>query len=239
MNLVVDYGNSAAKVGIFDHQTLKEKHTFATPESLKAFLQNQVAENLIVSSVATDAADVLAWSSKAVKKFILHHTLPLPVRNLYATPATLGVDRLAGVCGARQIFPLHACLVIDAGTCITYDFIDSDGNYLGGSISPGLTMRFRAVHTFTAKLPLVSPKEEAPLIGNSTETSIQSGVINGMLAEIDGIISQYTKKFGEVKVILCGGDARFFENKLKASIFVSPELVLTGLNSILNYNVSL
>jgi type III pantothenate kinase len=238
MNLVVDYGNSSAKVGIFDHQNLMQKHTFASANSLKDFFLQTHAENIIVSSVNTDATEILSWEKQATKKIILHHTLPLPIRNLYATPATLGADRLAGVCGAQQLFPLESCLVIDAGTCITYDFLDREGNYHGGSISPGLMMRFRAVHTFTAKLPLVTPKENTHLIGNSTETSIQSGVVNGMLAEIEGIISQYTKKFGDVRVILCGGDALFFENQLKASIFASPELVLIGLNSILNYNVS-
>jgi type III pantothenate kinase len=238
MNLVVDYGNSAAKVGIFDHQNLMQKHTFPTADSVKDFFLQTPAENIIVSSVNADATEILSWAKQASKKFILHHTLPLPIRNLYATPATLGADRLAGVCGAQQLFPLEPCLVIDAGTCITYDLIDKDGNYHGGSISPGLMMRFRAVHTFTAKLPLVTPNENIPLIGTSTETSIQSGVVNGMLTEIEGIISQYTKKFGDVRVILCGGDALFFENQLKASIFASPELVLIGLNSILNYNVS-
>jgi type III pantothenate kinase len=238
MNLVVDYGNSAAKVGIFDHQNLMEKYTLPTADSVKDFFIKTSAANVIVSSVNTEAAEVLSWVKPDAKKFILHHTLPLPIRNLYATPATLGADRLAGVCGARQLFPLEPCLVIDAGTCITYDFIDADGNYHGGSISPGLMMRFKAVHTFTAKLPLVTPKVDIPLTGNSTETSIQSGVVNGMLAEIEGIILQYTKKFGDVRVILCGGDALFFENQLKASIFASPELVLIGLNSILNYNVS-
>ena len=238
MNLVVDHGNSAAKVAIFDHQNLMEKHTFATPQALQNFLQQTSAENILVSSVKTDAEEILSWTKKASKKFILHHTLPLPVRNLYATPATLGADRLAGVCGAQQIFPLHACLVIDAGTCITYDFLDKERNYHGGSISPGLAMRFQALHTFTAKLPLVSPKDNVPLTGVTTESSIQSGVVNGILLEMEGIIRQYVEKFGHVRAILCGGDAAFFENQMKASIFASPELVLIGLNSILNYNVN-
>jgi len=238
MNLVIDYGNSAAKVGIFDHQNLMEKHTLPSAEKLQQFLKNSVAENIVISSVKEDADLISSWAIHAHHKFILHHQLPLPVTNLYATPATLGVDRLAGVCGAQQIFPMQPCLVIDAGTCITYDFLDKDGNYHGGGISPGLTMRFQAVHTFTAKLPLVSAKQQVPLIGNSTESCIQSGVVNGLIAEIDGIIKQYSNKFEGLRVILCGGDALFFENQLKASIFASPELVLIGLNSILNYNVN-
>jgi type III pantothenate kinase len=238
MNLVIDSGNSAAKVGIFDHQNLMEKHSFTSPEALRGFIKNASYKNIIISSVKDDAEQITSWAVHAVKKFALTYNLPLPVTNLYATPETLGADRLAGVCGAQQLFPFQHCLVIDAGTCITYDFLDKDGNFHGGGISPGLTMRFRAVHTFTTKLPLVSSKEDIPLIGNSTESCIQSGVINGILTEIEGIINQYSKRFDGLRVILCGGDAVFFENQLKASIFASPELVLIGLNSILNYNVN-
>jgi len=237
MNLVVDYGNTSAKVGIFNHQSLVEKHAFSTGDDLQKFLRASRAENLIISSVKTDPELVSSWSSSTCK-FILNHSLPLPIKNLYATPATLGVDRLAGACGAQQIFPDKNVLVIDAGTCVNYDFIDRHKNYHGGAISPGMNMRFQAVHTFTAKLPLISPAEQIKLIGDSTETCIQSGVINGLIAEIDGIIGQYSEKFEDLRVILCGGDARFFENKLKASIFASPELVLVGLNSILIYNVN-
>ncbi len=239
MNFVIDYGNSAAKVGIFKQQELVDKHVFTLPETLKEFLQKSDAENVIVSSVAAaDAKIVSTWAAHAKKRFILNHTLPLPIKNYYATPQTLGVDRLAGVCGAQHIFPNENCVVIDAGTCITFDFIDKEGAYRGGSISPGLLMRFQAVNTFTAKLPLVQPIDNPELIGNSTESCIQSGIINGLIAEMNGVIHEYQKKFPLLKVILCGGDTVFFENNLKASIFASPELVLSGLNSILIYNVN-
>ncbi len=238
MNVVVDYGNSAAKVAIFDQHRLTAKHTLNEPEVLKNFLESTSTENFIISSVSTDAATVAQWTN-AKRKFILSHTLPLPVKILYATPHTLGVDRIAGSCGALQLFPSQNTLVIDAGTCITYDFTDSSKQYHGGSISPGLKMRFQAVHTFTARLPLVNPAENPELIGNSTETSIQSGIVNGTLAEIDGIIDRYKHKYPDLQVILCGGDAPFFENKLKASIFASPDLVLIGLNTILIHNVRL
>ncbi len=238
MNLVIDYGNSSAKIGIFNHQNLVEKHTFRSLDEVRNFIQNVAFENSIVSTVKEDADLISSWAHKARKKFILGKALPLPVNVLYATPETLGMDRLAAVCGARQLFPGVNCLVIDAGTCITFDFIDKEGNYYGGSISPGLNMRFQAVHTLTAKLPLVSPKKNVKLIGASTETCIQSGVINGLLAEMEGFIRQYNEKFEGLNVILCGGDAGFFENQLKASIFASPELVLIGLNSILIYNVN-
>lgn len=237
MNVVIDQGNSAAKVGIFNHQNLMDNRTFATLDTLKSFLQHSFAKNIIVSSVKENADEILTWAVRASNKYALHHSLPLPIKNLYTTPATLGADRIAGVCGAKAIFPLETCLVIDAGTCVTYDLIDHQGRYHGGGISPGLAMRFQALHTFTAKLPLIHPKSNAPLIGNSTESSIQSGVVNGMLLEMEGMAQQYAEAFGDVRVILCGGDAMFFENQMKASIFASPELVLIGLNSILNYNV--
>lgn len=237
MNVVVDYGNSSAKLGIFDGRTLVQQQVFLSDEELKVFLENYSGEHFIISSVTKDAKVVSSWATHIEKKLILNPDLPLPVQNRYATPRTLGVDRIAGVCGARELFPESPCLVIDSGTCITYDFVDGEGNFLGGGISPGMNMRFQAVHTFTARLPLISPVESATLIGNSTETCIQSGVINGLLAEINGIIYQYQQKYEGLKVILCGGDARFFENKLKGVIFAVPELVLSGLNSILIYNV--
>jgi type III pantothenate kinase len=237
MNLVVDYGNTFAKVGIFDQHTMVQQRAFSDAGELKYFLQNFSADCFIISSVNQEASTVLPWVGHIEKKIILTSQLPLPINNRYSTPTTLGVDRIAGVCGAQQKFPNEHCLVIDAGTCITYDFIDNKKNFLGGGISPGLRMRFKAVNTFTARLPLVDFTESPELIGNSTETCIQSGVIQGTIEEIKGIIVQYQQKFEGLRVILCGGDARFFENKLKAPIFAIPELVLSGLNSILLYNV--
>ena len=237
MNLVVDYGNTFAKVGVFETDLLKQSHTFSDKAKLNSFLQNFSAENFIISSVNHDASAILDWVGHIKRKFVLTPALPLPIRNLYSTPQTLGVDRIAGVCGAHHKFPGQNCLVIDAGTCITYDFLDSEGNYHGGSISPGLKMRFQAMNAFTAKLPLVNITDDPPLIGNTTETCLQSGAINGMTEEINGLITRYQQEFAGLKVILCGGDARFFENKLKAPIFALPELVLSGLNSILIHNV--
>lgn len=236
MNIVVDYGNSFAKVGIFDQDRLAEQFTFSAADKLKEFLQNYFAESIIISSVAKDAAEVAAWATHVKRRFILDPTLPLPVKIRYATPETLGVDRIAGACGAQRKFPGEHCLVIDAGTCITYDFLDRDGEFLGGAISPGLMMRFQAVHTFTSKLPLVGPVDKVPLIGDSTEHCIQSGIINGLAEELNGTIRRYQQEFEGLRVILCGGDALFFENILKGTIFAVPELVLSGLNSILNYN---
>jgi type III pantothenate kinase len=237
MNLVIDDGNSATKVGIFDHQTLLEKHAFNSKDELSKFLTSSAHENVIICSVKGEGKSIAEMLQYRKKVFIVDHTLPLPITNHYKTPNTLGVDRLAGVCGATEIFPFEHCLVIDSGTCITFDFIDREKNYLGGGISPGMNMRFKAMHTFTAKLPLISPRPDVPLVGASTEECMQSGVVNGIIAEMNGIIEQYNQKYSGVRVILCGGDTGFFENQLKASIFASPELVLIGLNSILNYNV--
>jgi type III pantothenate kinase len=238
MNVVIDYGNTSAKVGIFDTHQLIAKHVFATEVELKKFLENFSADHLIISSVTVDPQHISDWATRVKKKVMLHHSLPLPIQNLYATPTTLGVDRIAAVCGAQQMFPSKHCLTIDAGTCVTYDFLDAKGAYHGGGISPGLNMRFDAMHAFTARLPQVTVVESVPLIGNTSVQCMQSGVVYGLVEEIDGVIRRYTEEFKELQVILCGGDARFFENKLKASIFAVPELVLSGLNSILIYNVN-
>ena len=237
MNLVVDHGNTLAKVGVFRQYELIDQYTFNNGDELKAFVQNFSAENFILSSVANHQIPVMDWAEHIQRKYILTSSLQIPVNNLYATPHTLGVDRIAGVCGARQKFPGFNCLVIDAGTCVTYDFLDKDGNYHGGSIAPGLRMRLQAMHSFTARLPIVEVVDTAPLIGNTTESSMQSGAINGMTEEINGIIRRYQQEFEGLQVILCGGDGRFFENKLKEPIFALPELVLSGLNSILIHNV--
>jgi type III pantothenate kinase len=238
MNVVIDSGNTAAKVGIFDHQKLLEKRMFTSENELQHFITGGRFNNIIVSSVNIPAERILGWAVETEKQFVLSPGLPLPIKIAYQTPQTLGVDRMAAACGAWELFPKENSLVIDAGTCITYEFTDHLGAYHGGAISPGLHMRFKAMNTFTARLPLISPVPDPPLTGDTTERSMQSGVVNGMVSEIEGMIARYNKKFPGLRVILCGGDSAFFENQVKASIFASPELVLVGLNSILNYNVS-
>jgi type III pantothenate kinase len=237
MNIVVDYGNTAAKVGIFEDEHLRDKQLFQDFTSLRNYLQQSPAENILVSSVSHPAAEILNSSPASGKKIILTHELALPVKLLYATPQTLGVDRIAAVCGALELFPGQDCLVIDAGTCITYEFLDHQRNYFGGGISPGIGMRFEAMHRFTSRLPLVAPVQRVPLVGNSTTTSMQSGVINGVRAEVEGIIHRYTELHPGVKTLLCGGDAGFFENQLKQATFVAPDLVLIGLHRILHYHI--
>jgi type III pantothenate kinase len=238
MNLIIDYGNSSAKVGIFQHQALISKMVFNDSDDLRHFVQNFSGQSVIISSVSFDASEIATWAKHFKTRLVLDEKLPLPIRNNYATPQTLGVDRIASVCGAVAEFPGRNCLVIDMGSCITYDFVDGEGVYHGGGISPGMMMRFQALKTLTARLPLVEPTDSPDLIGNSTKSSIQSGVILGIVEEMNGIIRRYEEKFDKLQPILCGGDTPLFENKLKASIFASPELVLSGLNSILIYNVN-
>jgi type III pantothenate kinase len=238
MNLVVDIGNSLIKAGIFEKESLLKREVFNSPSELQNFLKHTTPENLIISSVIQDPESIISSIPVTHQKFILSPALPLPIVNKYATPATLGVDRIAAACGARSMFPQHNCLIIDIGTCINYEFLNESGEYLGGAISPGVTMRFEAMHHFTAKLPLAKALDSAPITGNSTISCLQSGVMNGILEEIKGTIGRYEIEYPGVRVILCGGDAHFFENHLNPSIFVAPELVLVGLNSILLYNVT-
>lgn len=238
MNMVVDAGNTFTKVGIFEGDLLKKKEEFGDDGDLRNFLQNTSVENLIISSVTGKEAEIRSWS-RASHIITLRHTTPLPVKNRYATPATLGVDRIAAACGAWLLYPKEDSLVIDLGTCINYEFINSRGEYMGGAISPGVKMRFEAMHQFTEKLPVGSGVSLAPLTGQDTLGCLQSGVMNGIVEEINGIIRRYQIEYPGLRVILCGGDVHFFENHLKPSIFVAPELVLSGLNSILLHNVHL
>lgn len=237
-NLVVDFGNTAAKVGIFNQQELQEEYMFATRREAQTFIKEITAHACIVSSVSGNAEKLHEGIPHVKQHFVLTHQLPLPILNKYATPETLGMDRVAAVCGARALFPKESCLVIDSGTCITYDLLNNENEYLGGAIAPGLHMRLRAMHEFTARLPLIEMEEDIPLVGDSTKSCMQSGVLNGTLAEIEGMIVRYQEHYPELRVILCGGDTHFFENNLKGTIFAVQNLVLRGLNSILLHNVS-
>ncbi len=239
MNLVVDSGNTRIKIGLFQNRELIRKESFLNLTALKDFMFSTPVDHVLVSAVNHDSAEILSWSNSTGKKISLTARLPLPIQIAYQTPHTLGVDRLAAVCGAQDLFPNANSLIIDAGTCINYELLDAHNVYQGGAISPGISMRLEAMHTFTARLPLVNAKKDIGLIGNSTETCLQSGVMNGVWEEVKGIINQYQVLYPQLNVILCGGDYTFFENRLKPSIFVTPELVLIGLNRILRYHVEL
>lgn len=237
MNLVIDAGNTRTKIGIFEGVTLVRTMVFGQVNKAADFLRQQAVDHLLVSAVTQDGESLGRNALVSGKQLILSHTLPLPIRNLYETPQTLGADRVAAACGAWQMFPGESSLVIDCGTCINYEFVHRAGTYEGGLISPGVLMRFKAMHEMTNRLPLAEPATDVPLTGTQTIQCLQSGVMNGVLEEIKGIIGRYAETNPGIRVILTGGDAHLFEKPLKPSIFVAPELILTGLHCILLHNV--
>ncbi|MDX5483101.1 MAG: type III pantothenate kinase [Hymenobacteraceae bacterium] len=237
-SVAIDIGNTGTKYGIFEGDVLVKQGYFEGQEQLPPELLHQSFDHAIVASVAGGTQHIQARLSVHGSFVELSAQTALPVSNHYKTPQTLGADRIAGAVGANYLFPGRNCLVFDAGTCITHDYIDSQGGYYGGGIAPGLTMKFKALHTFTQRLPLVQQIDSGfPLTGQTTQESIQSGVLAGTVAELNGIIQAYTENAADLVVILCGGDAGFFETKLKGRIFVIPELVLIGLHRILIHNV--
>jgi type III pantothenate kinase len=236
--IAVDVGNSRIKVGFFEPEGLAKKIQMSEISELQNVL-HQPHDHIIVSSVTEDPEHILDFSKAEGKKIKLTPQTVLPIQLKYATPESLGVDRVAAACGALQLFPAQDCLVIDMGTCINYELLDREGNYWGGIISPGVNMRFEAMHTFTARLPLLKATAAPDLIGNSTAGCMQSGVMNGILEEINGVIARVKINYPNLRIILCGGDAGLFENQLKPSIFAAPELVLLGLNRILIHNVKI
>lgn len=237
MDLVIDLGNTYAKTGLFENTVLKEIHWRLTYDELRMYAQTTKPERIMVSSVGRSEEELRQDFNAITKQiWILTPQISVPLKKLYDSPNTLGADRVAAAVGAKKRFPNDDCLVIDMGTCITYDLIDKSNDFHGGLISPGVRMRFRAMNSFTQRLPLVEPEDIPPLIGKNTIHAMQSGVMNGLLAEINGIVERYRELFPDCQVILCGGDARFFESRLKTPIFAIPELVLIGLQRILEHN---
>jgi len=236
-NLAVDIGNSAIKYALFEADTFIRFGQVPDEAALWQITEFAAVTRIIISSVRATRSSLLEQVPTGKKVLRLNWQTPVPLTNLYETPQTLGMDRLAAVVGANFLYPDQDILVLDAGTCITCDFVDKYKNYQGGSITLGLEMKFRALHTFTQKLPLIEQKTNGvPLTGRNTADAMQSGVMHGTVAELNGIIQAYQKLAPDLVVVLCGGSAAFFETNLKATIFVVPELVLIGLNRILNYN---
>jgi type III pantothenate kinase len=242
MNLIIDIGNTQTKVAIFDtlgivHIVIGSSFNAAQFKNLK--LHYPLINRAILSSVSDVDTDLLEVLNKECTFFVeFKSQTPIPIGNKYESKETLGLDRLAAAVGAYTIFPGKDLLVIDAGTAITYDLIDNCANFLGGNISPGLKMRFKALHEFTSKLPEIAPCETWPAYGRNTQEAIQVGVLQGMIFEIDGTIDNYRKEIPEIEIILTGGDSLFFEKKLKNTIFVKFDLTLIGLNRILEFNTN-
>lgn len=239
VNLIVDIGNTIAKLAIFEDDKLLDVVCTSndTLSGLSEFVRKYGVKKGIVSTVI-DISDVAKekLSSACVDFLMMDYGIKLPIMNLYKTPETLGSDRIAAVVGANMICPNRNVLVIDAGTCITYDFIDSENRYHGGNISPGIKMRFRALNEFTSRLPHVDAKKDIPDLGYDTETAVMSGVVNGVTHEIEGFINMMEGKYPGLFVFLTGGDAFSFDINLKNRIFADKFLVLRGLNRLLEYN---
>jgi type III pantothenate kinase len=240
MNLVIDIGNTLTKIGVFESNQLLEFQRMEGSDLSQiatVSLKHAGLKAAIISSVSVSVEELLSAIRFEFTPLVLNQRTLLPFRNLYTTPETLGKDRLAGVAAAHHYFPNQDALVIDAGTAITYDLITSAGEYLGGGISPGIRMRYRALHTFTERLPLLEMTDHIELIGNSTHAAIHSGIMNGILIEVAGLIEMYRQHYPGLKIILTGGDYNYFDKQLKVKTFAAPNLVLEGLNHILNYNL--
>lgn len=237
MYIAIDVGNTRAKAAVFEGSHLLELAEGLRPEEVPQWVGQRKPQAAIIGAVGPSAPWLQEQLEQVCPCLLLTPDLPVPVKKNYKTPETLGGDRLAGAIGGMSTFPGEAVLVIDAGTCITYDYVNEQKIYSGGAIAPGLWMRLKAMHTFTARLPLVDElSPDAPLLGQSTKESMVSGAVHGMSAEIESMIDKFYTGFGKMRVIICGGDAKFFETKIKQPIFVIPELVLVGLNEILRYN---
>lgn len=241
MNLVIDIGNSRIKLALFSERDLMFNVPLdeVKPEQIKVLLdEHDDLKHAIVSSVRDYPEELKSFLENNFENFIeLNADTPVPLINCYETPETLGKDRLAAAVGATEIFPGRNVLVIDAGTAITYEMVTAENKYLGGNISPGLTTRFKALHHFTGKLPLVMPTDDFPILGTNTQSAIQAGVQIGLLFEVQQYIDYFNTNYENLEIIITGGDAKFFDNKLKNSIFVHFNLTLIGLNRILEYNV--
>jgi type III pantothenate kinase len=240
MNLVVDIGNTSVKMAVFQNNSLLHKLIFPLSDFSNNFQKIKIQFPEIETTILSSVVKTISKEKKLLQRdtyfFELTRALSLPFENKYATPATLGKDRIALVAAAVAKFPKKNTLVIDAGTCVTFDFKNDKEEYLGGAISPGLEMRFKALHNFTANLPLLKPGENLELIGGSTEASMTSGVVNGLLLEIDGTIASYATEYEDLTIILTGGDAQFLSVRLKNSIFANSNFLLEGLNYILEFN---
>ena len=244
MNLIIDQGNTSVKVAHFKGDEICKVTIFDNSEvdALKSYIKASSYSRAIYSSVSFKNEELINLISNSLADFILlNHETKLPIKVEYATPQTLGVDRIAGAVGAREMNLQTSTLIIDAGTAITYDYVTADGVYKGGNIAPGISMRFKSLNSYTKALPLVEPSSQYPQLGNDTVSAILSGVMSGVVYECEGYIAKISKKEPNVKVIITGGDHKLLYNQLKNSTFVSlieeENLVLKGLNAILKHNV--
>jgi len=237
MNLIIDQGNTATKLALFEEKgTLIKKQVFLKSEQKKAEkwileVENSI-KSILISSVTNDKLNL-----PEKKTIYLDAKTSLPIQIKYQTPQTLGKDRIANAVGIWNKNKNKNSLCIDLGTCIKYDLVDENGNYLGGNISPGLKMRYQSLADYTDQLPLIEPSDFEFGYGLSTETSIKNGVQHAIFHEINGFIDRYTEQFGQLTIFMTGGDLKYFDKGYKNPIFADSDLTIYGLNEILRYNV--
>ncbi len=238
MDLTVDIGNQYTKLRCFaEGYNIACSADYSNPFPIGKLSDFSHAGRAIISDVGGKGAEIIRFLKESgVKTISMSHKLALPLSLAYKTPETLGVDRIAAAVGAGVLFPDYAMLVIDAGTAITFDFVEPNGVFAGGNISPGIAMRLKSLHHFTANLPLVSINNSVPEIGSTTYEAIAAGVRNSVLFEIEEYISRWCNISRQHKVIVTGGDADFLVNSIKSSIFVNSNLVAIGLKRILELN---
>jgi len=242
MILTIDVGNTRIKGAVFEGDNLIEYFVFSKTEiekNIQKILKDfSNITDLVVASVGNIEKQLFLNFQNCVKVHLISHQDVFPFTNEYETPLTLGIDRMVLASGAVLAYPQQNRLVIDAGTCITYDFIDSNNNYRGGAISPGIRLRYEALHNYTAKLPLLTFEEPQDFIGNSTAKAIHSGVVNGVVHEIDGFIDQYRELYPKFTIILTGGDTVFLAKRLKNTIFANSNFLLQSLNHTFQYTIT-
>jgi type III pantothenate kinase len=242
VNLVVDIGNTFAKAGVFAGRELKRTFSFeknSVNDVKKILGEIPGIRHSIISSVINHSKDIVNFLQTKTICVDFDQNTKLPFINSYKTPETLGKDRIAAVAGATSLYPGKALLVIDGGTCMKYNYVNTNNEFIGGAISPGLDMRFKALNVFTDKLPHISYEEKyVKPIGASTRDSILSGVQAGLLFEAEGFIHEFKKDNKDGVVVVTGGNLPFLADGLKNSIFAAPDLILRGLNEILLHHIS-
>lgn len=241
MNLTIDIGNSKTKVTRFDNNNIEniisQSNDLDLFNALTDEIKNHKINSIIACSVNNAIPDFILNLRESIKHFIaFSHKTIIPIKNSYSTPETLGLDRLAAAIGANSIFPNNNCLIIDAGTAITFDITNEKGEFLGGSISPGITTRYKSLSHFTKRLPEIEFNENYEYPAKNTNCSIHAGIHLGIIYETEGYIKNIEKQFSNLKVVVTGGDFNFFVKSIKKTIFAEPNLVAIGLNRIIEIN---
>lgn len=238
MQLCIDIGNTRVKTAVFEGDEILhlERNAGFLVKNHQQLMAKYHIKNIILSSTRATDENIDAFIKSHPHCIVLNHLTPLPITLQYQSPETLGKDRVAAAVAANALFPGEPVVFIDAGTCITTNLIDAKGCFLGGNISPGITMRLKAMHHYTGKLPLVEAEYHNSFLGFNTVSALQNGAVRGAIYEIASFLEESRKNFPDARIVLTGGDAILFAKHLKIKIFANPNLVLLGLNKILRFN---